>query len=235
MIIYGHGEGKNSKISYRLRCFYNLGLSLVFAFILKDSLPVLADNKVFNPKHKQQVQDYGVIGQLFKIKEKSLLEEISEKLELAQKEGRLASLQQEFNNRVKESVLRPVEVYGLGRASTNREWTYNTSYRQEEDIKDSRGRVVVQAGTVVNPLDKLSWGEPFIFIDGDCDEQVQWATKQQGRIILVKGAPLELSEKLERTVYFDQGGIYTRKFKIENVPATIKQQGKVLLVSEVCI
>lgn len=193
---------------------------------------VVADNL----SHKYEVKDYGVLGQLFKIEEQSLLEEISEKLEIAKNNGKLDQLQEEFNKRVKERVVRPLPVANIGKAKVNREWTYNTSYHQDTAITDGKGRVFVKAGTVINPLDKLSWGEPLIFIDGDDAEQVDWASKQKhGRIVLVKGAPLEISERLERRVYFDQGGIYTRKFKIENVPAIIKQQNRSLLVSEVRI
>lgn len=223
---------------YSLRYFSNIALFLVFAFWLQ--LVVLVRvNAVEQPQLKKsqqyQIKDYGVLGQLFKIAEKSLLEEIKEKLELAEKDGRLGKLQEEFNNRVKSRVMRPVAVAGIGTTRENRQWTWNPTYYQKDDITDGRGSIVVRGGTSINPLDKLSWGEPLLFINGDDEDQIAWVKQQRGRIVLVKGAPLEVSQKLGRDIYFDQGGIYTRKFNIENVPAIVKQQDRLLLVREVRI
>ena len=129
--------------------------------------------------------------------------------------------------------MRPEPVSGISKALVNRSWSYDPTYTQEKAIKDSNGRVIVRAGTTVNALDKLSWGEKMIFIDGDDKEQVKWVAGQRGKIVLTNGAPIELSKLLKRPVYFDQGGMLCHRFNIEATPATIDQEGKILMVREV--
>jgi conjugal transfer pilus assembly protein TraW len=184
---------------------------------------------------KEAFKDYGVHGHLFVIEEQSVLEEIMEKLEESEKSGKLKEMQAGFVERVKKRVLRPMRVANIGRAKSNRSWTYNPSYTQKTTLTDHKGRVIVAAGTTVNALDKLQWGEAFIFIDGDDREQVEFAKGRKGRIILVGGMPIKLSEELGRRVYFDQGGIYCNKFKIESVPAIVEQEGRRLKISEVSL
>lgn len=179
------------------------------------------------------IKDYGIRGNVFNIAETSILEEIMEKLEIAQKDGTLGKLQTEFNEKVKARVLRPLPVLNLKKAAVDRSWTYNPSYTQETDIIDDKGSVIVAAGTTVNALDKLKWGEPLIIIDGEDKSQVKWARVKQGKIVLTNGAPLELGNQLNRPVYFDQGGIFCHRFKIESLPAIIEQEGRLLRISEV--
>ena len=71
-----------------------------------------------------------------------------------------------------------------------------------------------------------------LFIDGDDPGQKAWAhskiqkaetREQKIKLILVKGAPLALSEELGLPVYFDQGGILVKKLGIHHVPAVVRQ------------
>ena len=61
--------------------------------------------------------------------------------------------------------------------------------------------------------------------------------RQEHRIILVGGRPIELSNKLQTNIYFDQFGELTKKFGILHVPATVEQMPgeKVLQIKEVYI
>ena len=181
------------------------------------------------------VKDYGIRGHMFRIAEQSLLEVIHSKLAEAESSGKLETLQQEFKERVTRKVLRPTPVTGLVKAERSRSWSYNPAITQITPITDGRGNIVVAAGTRVNPLDTLSWGKPLLFINGDDVEQVAWAKNRAGDIVLVNGAPLELSQALDRSVYFDQGGVLVQKFKLEALPAIVEQEGKQLKVSEVKI
>lgn len=203
-------------------------LSLFICFATTVSAAERNDDKV-------TIKDYGVRGYLFNIAEDSILEEIMAKLQIAQKDGTLEKLQTEFTNRVKEKVLRPNPVANITKAAKSRSWTYNPTYTQDTTIVDDKGRVIVAAGTTVNALDKLKWGEPLILIDGEDDEQVRWSTKQVGKIVLTNGAPLELATLLKRAVFFDQGGLLCHRFKIESVPAIIEQEAKLLRIREVKI
>lgn len=82
-----------------------------------------------------------------------------------------------------------------------------------------------------------------VFIDGTDIDQIKWFIKQVGegnfkeedKLILVNGRPLELGDELQRPVYFDQAGVLTSHFKIEQVPAIVEQEGKLLRIREICI
>jgi conjugal transfer pilus assembly protein TraW len=188
-----------------------------------------------NPNADLIIKDYGTYGHLFNIAEPSMLEEIMEKLELAKENGTLEQLQNKFAEKVKARIVRPVPVANLKKATIDRSWTYDPTYTQKTNIIDDQGRVIIEAGTTINPLTKLKWGEALIFIDGEDKSQVQWANKMQGKIVLTNGTPLLLAEQLKRPVYFDQGGILCQRFKIEAMPAVIEQDGLLLKVSEVKI
>ncbi len=207
-----------------------LSLIILFASISE------ANNKLPIQESEIQestIQDFGVRGNVFDIKEVSILEEIMQKLEMAKKDGTLEQLQTAFNEKVKARVLRPLPVKNIKKAIVDRSWTYNPSYTQETDIFDDQGRVIIAAGTTVNALETLKWGEPLVFIDGEDQDQIKWASIRSGRIVLTNGAPLSVADQLKRPVYFDQGGIFCKKFKIEAVPAIIEQDHKLLKISEV--
>ena len=54
----------------------------------------------------------------------------------------------------------------------------------------------------------------------------------RAKLILVKGAPLELMKSRQRRFYFDQGGTLVKRFGIRAVPASVEQQGRVLVITE---
>lgn len=181
------------------------------------------------------IEDFGTHGHLFDIKEVSLLAEIMGKLKEAQDNGKLKELNDRFIAKVREKVLRPIAVAGIKNADKRRSRTYDPTYVQLEDIKDNKGRVLIAAGTTINPLDKLEWGKKVILIDGDSSGQVSWAKSQDGIITLVRGAPHIVAKELNRRVYFDQGGYLCKKFRIEAVPAIIEQDGRLLRITEEAI
>ncbi|KJV52660.1 putative conjugative transfer protein [Orientia tsutsugamushi str. Gilliam] len=51
--------------------------------------------------------------------------------------------------------------------------------------------------------------------------------------MLVNGNPIELSNLLDRHVFFDQLCFLSTKFKIQAVPAIIQQENNVLKISEI--
>lgn len=65
-----------------------------------------------------------------------------------------------------------------------------------------------------------------LFIDGTDAESLDAAQKlyqsqKDMRVVLVNGTPAEVSEKLNRRVFFDQGGALVRVFGIKAVPALL--------------
>ena len=74
-----------------------------------------------------------------------------------------------------------------------------------------------------------------LFFDGSNPKHIKWADSQEGEYkwILIAGDPLKLQEEKNHPVFFDQGGMYSRKFQVERVPCRITQSGEVLLVEEI--
>jgi conjugal transfer pilus assembly protein TraW len=177
----------------------------------------------------------GKQGAVFPIKEESLIDVIQSRLMAAQKEGKIEKLNQEFAKRVKESALNPKPVEGLSKATFPRSFYYDPSLRIEQDIKDHEGRFIAKKGTVLNPLDYLSWGEPLLLIDGLDEEQLQWSLTQKGKVVFVAGSSIEAEGRLKRPIYFDQAGKITSKFSIRCVPARISQSGKRLKIEELVL
>ena len=95
----------------------------------------------------------------------------------------------------------------------------------ERSVPLARGQSARQRGYAPN------------FFDGDDPDQLAWALKQNAnaKLILVKGAPLELMKAGQRRFYFDQGGKLTERFGIRSVPARVRQQGRLLEVSEIAL
>ncbi|WP_341789766.1 TraC family protein [Rickettsia endosymbiont of Polydrusus tereticollis] len=58
---------------------------------------------------------------------------------------------------------------------------------------------------------------------------------QIGKLVLTKGNPIKMAKKLNKPVFFDQGGVLTTRFKIKAVPAIARQEGKLLKISEIKI
>jgi conjugal transfer pilus assembly protein TraW len=182
-------------------------------------------------------RDYGRQGEVWPIGETDLLAQIHGKLVQMERTGETARLNAALKQRTIARVNRPNPVAGLTRAEAPRKWTFDPTITVSEDVADDKGRLILTAGTRVNPLDTVQLRHPLVFLDGDDPEQLAWATARYkpaaAKIILVKGAPLELMKARQRRFYFDQGGKLVARFGIRAVPAVIEQQGRVLTVSEI--
>lgn len=182
-------------------------------------------------------KDYGQQGTVFPIVEPDLLEQIRAKLQRLEASGETARLNADLKKRTIARVNRPEPVAGLRVASSPRQWTFDPTITVEADISDDKGRLIIAAGTRVNPLDTVGLRKKLIFIDGDDAAQLAWAIKvhkaADAKLILVKGAPLDLMRARQRRFYFDQGGTLVKRFGIRAVPAIVEQQGRILHLREV--
>jgi conjugal transfer pilus assembly protein TraW len=182
-------------------------------------------------------KDYGQHGAVFPIAEPDLLEQIRAKLQRLEASGETARLNVDLKRRTIARVNRPEPVAGLSVTQTMRQWRFDPTITVEANISDDKGRLIIAAGTHVNPLDTMGLRQRLVFIDGDDPAQLAWATKRykaaDAKLILVRGAPLELMRARQRRFYFDQGGTLVQHFGIRAVPAMVEQQGRILMVSEV--
>ena len=182
-------------------------------------------------------RDYGQRGTVFPVIERDLLEQIHSRLMQMQRSGETARLNEDLKRRTIARVGRPDPVAGIVRASEARRWHLDPTIALAADISGAKGELIHAAGTRVNPLDSVGLRADLLFLDGDDPEQLTWALKQDAnaKLILVKGAPLELMKARQRRFYFDQGGKLTERFGIRSVPARVRQQGRLLEVSEIAL
>ena len=182
-------------------------------------------------------RDYGQRGTVFPVIERDLLEQIHSRLTQMERSGETARLNEDLKRRTIARVGRPDPVAGIVRASEARRWQFDPTITLAADIRGAKGELIHAAGTRVNPLDSVGLRADLLFLDGDDPDQLAWALKQDAnaKLILVKGAPLELMKARQRRFYFDQDGKLTERFGIRSVPARVRQQGRLLEISEIAL
>lgn len=182
-------------------------------------------------------RDYGQRGTVFPVIERDLLEQIHSRLTQMERSGETARLNEDLKRRTIARVNRPDPVAGIVRASEARRWQFDPTITLAADIRGAKGELIHAAGTRVNPLDSVGLRADLLFLDGDDPDQLAWALKQtvNAKLILVKGAPLELMKARQRRFYFDQSGKLTERFGIRSVPARVRQQGRLLEISEIAL
>ena len=181
-------------------------------------------------------KDFGVQGAIGSIDETDPRVLIFQRLKALESSGEIVRHQEELQKMTRARVNRPKPVVGITKAIETRIFEYDPTYVVPQDFKDHLGQVFARKGDRINPLETVSFQKAFLFIDGDDEEQVLWAKQKIGqgpsRIVLVSGAPLELSGELKIPVYFDQGGSLTTRFNIKHVPASVHQEGLKLRITE---
>jgi conjugal transfer pilus assembly protein TraW len=181
-------------------------------------------------------RDYGRQGAVWPVIEPDLLAQIHARLTYLEQTGATARLNEELKRRTIARVNRPEPVAGLTLAADTRRWRFDPTITVDRDLSDDKGRLIIAAGTRVNPLDTVPLRQALVFIDGDDPRQIAWATTrykpENAKLILTGGAPLALMKAQQRRFYFDQGGKLVAHFGIRAVPAVVEQQGRVLLVTE---
>ena len=182
-------------------------------------------------------RDYGQRGTVFPVIERDLLEQIHSRLMQMEQSGETARLNGELKRRTSAQVNRPDPVTGIGRASEARRWSFDPTITLAADITGAKGALIHAAGTKVNPLDSVQLRGDLLFLDGDDPDQLAWVLKQDAnaKLILVNGAPLELMKARQRRFYFDQGGKLTQRLGIRSVPARVRQDGRLLEISEIAL
>ncbi|MBI5330062.1 MAG: type-F conjugative transfer system protein TraW [Betaproteobacteria bacterium] len=182
----------------------------------------------------------GVYGNTWEIAEPDMLDMLMAKLRAMEKAGKLKQLEQEAKRQALATIENPKPIPGITKARQSRKWVFDPSVRVQETIKDHLGNVIAPAGMVVNPLEYTSLTKPLLFIDARDKRQVSYASAFVGReprvkVILVGGSWLDLTRAWKRQVFYDQAGFITSRFGIRQVPAVVRQQGKVLEIEELAI
>lgn len=181
--------------------------------------------------------DYGVFGALFPVEEPSVLDAIMNRLTEMEGNGELAQMKQDMQDKARARVNRPIPVAGMRPAEIYRSYNVDLSIVLDRDLADHRGVVFARAGTRVNPLDHSRFNQRLVFIDGDDPDQVAFAVglanQEPVKLILVNGAPLELTETHQKLFYFDQGGVISERFGLTVVPSVVSRADPLMLVEEI--
>ncbi|MDI9640427.1 type-F conjugative transfer system protein TraW [Geitlerinema splendidum] len=186
-------------------------------------------------------KDFGVCGKIAPIEEHDPIVLIQSKLKTMEERGELERHNRELQKKTRMAIERPKPVEGISKAKETHIFYYDPTYIVPEDLKDHMGRIIHSKGTRLNPLETVTLSQELLFFDGDDEDQVAFAKEKlkeklaenSVKLILVKGAPLSLSEELKVPVYFDQSGLLIKKLGIHHVPALVTQDGVRLRVEEI--
>jgi len=180
--------------------------------------------------------DLGQLGKSYLIAEPDLIETIKLMINEKKENGELDKLHQKMTKNAKGYVRRP-PGRALPKAQKYRAFAVDPTYTLPKDIKDAEGRVLYKAGFTYNPLTIKPMTKTLCFIDGDDPDQVLWLENYCGnsyafKRILVNGDYNEITKNTQSRVYFDQRGFLVSHFRIEAVPAVVRQSGGLLYVEE---
>ena len=185
-----------------------------------------------------RAEDLAAIGPVYPIAERDLLASIETQLRAKERSGELAALQAQAKKRAIKSIEEPPPVANLGKAQKARIYYYDPGVIVPYPITDDAGRVLVAAGTRVNPLDTVTLSKRLLFFDARDPQQVRAAKSlidgAGGRIkpIVTGGSYMNLMRRWKLAVYYDQEGALAKKLGIHAVPALVFQEGKRLRIDE---
>lgn len=179
----------------------------------------------------------GVLGPTYPLQERNIIEVMQEKMAEKQASGEMAAMHERMAGQAARYVQRP-PGQTLPRALVRRISSFSPMYVLDRDIHDADGKLLFARGTTVNPLKIKPLTKVLCFVDGDDAQQVEWMMKSctgnpANKLILVAGNYQALMTQLNVRLYFDQQGWLVNKFRIQALPAVVKQQGQDLYVEEI--
>jgi conjugal transfer pilus assembly protein TraW len=180
-------------------------------------------------------KDLGSYGETKEIIEEDLLIYFEKKINSITQDE-LQMHQKKIQDKVIKQIKRPKPVTGITKALENRIRFYDPTFTVEEDITDHLGNIIHSLGARINPLEKVSFLEEWIFIDGDDMAQVEFAKvnmKVNTKIILINGSPGMQEDG--SYYYFDQFGEICKKIGITKVPSVVKQKGDLIEIHEITL
>jgi type-F conjugative transfer system protein TraW len=185
-------------------------------------------------------KDLGRIGATFPIGEIDMLTWIERRLKGFEQSGKLAKMQQEFVDRVTESVETPPPL-SLTTTTTPSTFLVDPSLTLARDLSDAKGQIFAKAGTRINPFDTNTWPEQsrppnqfeyshvLVFFDARDEQQIAFAQTFEStkpiKWVLTGGSPNAVAERLNSRIYFDQQGDLSKKMHIKAVPSLVEQSG----------
>jgi len=154
-----------------------------------------------------------------------------------QAEKRLRERPPSFSKeQLKEAIQRQIPEIELPEVKSSRTYMVDPSVRTSRPVTDQEGNIMVPAGSLINPLERMIEFRPVIIIDGKRKKQVEWAKgitpSLQPLVLITRGDVLELNKLLGVSVYPVPKALIDR-FSIKRVPVILSQEGKQIKVEEV--
>lgn len=203
------------------------------ALLLNDSL---------NALESERVVDHGVYGPLFTIEEEDMIEVLKRRLLHLKESGKLEQAEKAFKEKAQKRVLEPMKVTHITPTTHTRVFYVDPTLVVTGDIAlpegiANGGHVLARKGDRINPLHHVKPSKGLLFIDGENTAHVDYARNVLDAfdIVLVNGKPLELEATLGVPVFFDQGGIITKRYSIMHAPARMEAEGDKLKFTEFII
>jgi conjugal transfer pilus assembly protein TraW len=178
------------------------------------------------------------VGPVWPVAEPDLLALIQSRLQEKQASGELARIQADFEARSRRAIESPAPVDGTGPHPHTAELPVRSHGHRAGTVRDHEGKVLVAAGTRVNPLDYVGLSQPLIFFDARDRDQTKAALalrqRHQGRahLILTGGSYIDFMKRHDLRVYYDQQGLLVQRLGIRQVPALVTQEGRMLRIDE---
>ena len=183
--------------------------------------------------------DLGVVGPTYEIAERDLIEVMKDKFRRMERTGELAKVQENYKKQVLDAVEKPKPVPGIKNTETAKTYFVDPTWTLDRNVVDEKGNLLFPSGTKVNPLDYAPLTQQLLFFDQRERSQVAFAKRfidqstSRVKPILVGGEPLKLMRLWKREVFYDQGGVLSRKFLLKHAPAIVSQDGKRLRIDEI--
>lgn len=185
-------------------------------------------------------KSFGVVGEVFPVREKSFLELIEERLRTLNASGELEALKQKWIHAAEQHANRPTAL-DLERTQQTLKHYYRPEITLSKDIIDSKGNVLYLKGTHINALEHMPTYKPcWLFFNADDEAQIRWVVLQKNqcpnpKLILTGGAIHSTEKRLKAVIYFDQKGRITQKLNIKHVPTRVTREENQLLIVETAI
>ena len=184
------------------------------SFISQDTLETLKELQKDKPR--VLIADI-TFGETVPVGEVDLATLLTRRIREAQHMGLFKEKREEAKKLLGRHAARPAELaYPV--ATEKREWTF--TLLKKEDLEK------------VNPNLRsalLSEARAYAFFDADSPEQTRWALSLAGafegarlRLVSVRGDRLSFEKKTGLTLYSDQGGVLTRRFRVSEIPALVR-------------
>ncbi len=184
-------------------------------------------------------RDLGTHGRVYPLIEEDLVEVMMARAQAEVDSGQWERTIEAWRDQARARAARPKGII-LPRAAQDRSFHYDPSIILSHDIRDASGALLYAKGTQVNPLDFVSMTQGLILIDGDDPEQIDWMLGLEDlaafKVVLTNGPILDLMQRLDHRLYFDQHQRLVNKFGVKALPVRIYQDGQHhLRVDEVAI